>query len=174
MNIDTSRTVVLIDGSNVEQSRSWQQLVRDHDRVQQRSRLIDAIAGWAAMGDLQIVLTFDGVGPGRSGTDRLEIIASGKRSADEILEQRASGLRGQKRLHWLATDDRQVQQVAGAGAERIFGCEQLVAMIRAGSTHVQSNDDATNISAEHDPSPSNLASQLDDSVRAKLDRLRRR
>lgn len=179
MNAAHERIVVLIDGSNVERCRRWQRLSGEHiDADERRMRLVDAVAGWAALCDVSVMMTFDGAGYPKPGTDRLELVASGARSADELLEARAVELRRGvagdghvARAYWVVTNDRQVQQVAGRGAERVIGADDFVMMIEAGSTHIAT---ASSDGDETMPASSQLAARLDEHTRARLERLRRR
>jgi len=124
--------LVLVDGSNVARCDAWRARVGGSklDVIELRRRLVDAVGSWAAQTDHDCMVVFDGVGPWRPGqvriTDRVVVEGSGAATGDELVERHAARARTARRTHWVATDDRQLQVVAGAGADRVLQSASFV------------------------------------------------
>jgi predicted RNA-binding protein with PIN domain len=170
---------VLVDGSNVARCAAWLRQVGDaaRDDATLRRRLVDATCSWAAAHGHDVHVAFDGAGPWRPGvvriTPQVEVIGSGAREGDDVLERLAADLRRRGVAHWLVTNDGALRQVAGIGADRVIRSDDFVLELAA------SPDPATN--AAHDsasvtfepPPGTALSEALDPEVRARLERIRR-
>lgn len=175
-------TLVLVDGSNVARCGSWRaQLAADDraadiatpvDDIELRQRLVDALCSWAPVAGVEVQVVFDGAGPWRAGKVRatadVVVIGSGRAEGDDVIERRAANAHRDRRAYWVVTSDRQLQQVAGARAERVVDADDFVAeLARATPTPSDVLIDA--------PAPltSQVRHDLDEDTLAKLERLRR-
>ncbi len=167
-----TRVVVLIDGSNVAHSDAWRAASKVEDLAERNRRLVDAVCGWAAGEGYAVTLVFDGTGPYQRGarqvTAQVEVVGSGDEDGDATLERRAAEQRRLGVTHGLASRDRVVRQVAGAGAARMLSAEELVAALaRPGA------DGDPAATAFSRPDPTRLMETIDAEVRAQLEQLRR-
>lgn len=171
-----TRTLVLIDGSNVSRCAAWvAQLEPDErgDLAHVRRRLVDAVASWAGREGVDVLLAFDGAGPWRPGRTRVapgvEVEGSGGgQSGDDLLEGIASDARRAGRAHWLVTNDRALRDVAGSGALLVLGADEFVEVRVARATEPHADDHVA------PPGPAGgIGSLLDPDVAARLERLRR-
>lgn len=182
-----ARTVVLVDGSNVARCSRWRRqvaavtgstTVADDDL---RRRLVDAVAGWAVAEDRVVRLVFDGAGPWQEGSvdvaPGVTVEASGSRDGDALLERAAATLRGAGIDHWIVTEDRALQAVAGVGAQRVIGADAFVVELgqqqRATARSSSGGAGRSPKAGADDGGSSRLADTLDDSARARLERMRR-
>lgn len=164
--------MVLVDGSNVARCESWRRQVgegaSDHDL---RLRLVDAICSWAAGEGYEVQVAFDGAGPWRPGSvqasDLVEVIGTGAREGDDVVERLAADYRRADRTHWVVSSDQALRQVAGAGAERVVGADEFVTAVAAPPTGVDP-ERATGRAVQ-----SRLSESLPEDVRARLERMRR-
>jgi hypothetical protein len=105
-------TTVLVDARNVQRSQ-WPNLSDDE--------LIERARAWADRHDAELVLVFDGRGPGGVGASRLDertmLVGTGGESADDWLIREAPGHPGA----WLVTSDRALREAAGGNAGRLVG-----------------------------------------------------
>jgi predicted RNA-binding protein with PIN domain len=155
------RTVVLVDGSNVLRSAAW------GDPADSR-RLVDRVAGWAAMEGLDVLLAFDGAIERSRPVGHVLVMATGAQEADDVLAERAARLVDRGIDHWVVSDDHGVRGTAGAGAQRVLGTAAFVALL-AEPEQAARHDSSTG--AERPGS--RIADALDDDARARLERLRR-
>lgn len=177
----SDRVVVLVDGSNVARCSAWRAAcAAGADDVELRRRLVDAVAGWAALEDHDVVLVFDGAGPwaaGRTRVDsRTEVEGSGARSGDSVLERRAAAFARAGRRTWIASDDGEVRAVAGARAELVIRSEELVHHLKqASQVQAPPPPPTTRGTGDGTPPPARpgISGLIDDDVRAKLERIRR-
>ena len=99
------RTVVLVDGRNVQRSR-WPNVSSED--------LVERVHAWAAEEGLGAEIVFDGRAPERAyGTEGA--------SADDWIASRAEELAAEGTPYWLVTSDRELKRRAGRGAERQIG-----------------------------------------------------
>ncbi|MEO6866779.1 MAG: NYN domain-containing protein [Gaiellales bacterium] len=171
----TSVVLVLVDGSNVARCSVWRRYAgpdaSDHEL---RRRLIDVICSWSAHGGHQTCVTFDGAGPWRAGSTRItkqvEVVGSGPREGDDIIEQRAAIARGKRQLHWIVTSDVALRRVAGMGADRVLDSDGFAHELLTPDPMqaMPSAPDAADRGGR-----SQLGAGLDPKVRARLEQLRR-
>ena len=172
------KVVVLVDGSNVAHRLDADGGADIDDR---KRDLVDLVCSWAS-GEHAVTMTFDGAGPYGAGTRRVtphvEVVGTGERDADSVLERRARTLRRAGRPVWLVTDDVALRRVAGAGADRISSAEEFVQLLRSSAPSARDVDQGPG----HRPAAAGLgpvprATRITDGlapdVRARLDRLRR-
>lgn len=177
--------IVLVDGSNVARCGAWRARVargtgsaRDADDVELRQRLVDAICSWAPTAGVHVELVFDGAGPWRAGkfraTEQVHVIGSGRADGDDVIERRAANAHRGGRAYWIVSTDRALQHVAGARAERVLDADDFVREFVGAASAASRIDVPTAVtldSAQQATSP--LGADLDDEIRAKLERLRR-
>ena len=99
--------IVLVDAPNVRRSL-WPNLSPD--------RLVELLAQWAAEEGADAVAVFDGPAP--EAVAGVEVVGTGKESADDWIARRAAEL---SEPYVLVTSDRELRERAGGGAERIVG-----------------------------------------------------
>ena len=102
--------IVLVDGRNVERSR-WPNVASEE--------LVEAVARWAAREGRDAVVVFDGRAP--EGVAGVEVVGTGRESADDWIAARASELAAEGEPYELVTSDRELRQRAGDAAARITG-----------------------------------------------------
>jgi hypothetical protein len=141
--------LVLVDVTNVARSSSararWPKLA-DEER---NRRCADAVASWAAQRGFELVAAIDG----------------GAASADQQLVDAAQLARKDGRRWWIASDDRELCEIAGVGAERVLDSAGLIAAL----------DVAPDIEPPL-PEPdaqSSVGDRQSEDVRQRLERLRR-
>lgn len=163
--------LVIVDGSNVARCDGWRARAGAEDDHDLRRRLVDALCTWAPLAGVQVHVVFDGAGPWRAGkvraTEDVMVIGSGRADGDDVVERRAANAHRDGQAYWIATSDRELQQVAGGGADRVLSAEDLVAELAAVP------NDAPESHSEAGPAGSTIGADLDDDVRARLERLRR-
>jgi predicted RNA-binding protein with PIN domain len=168
-------TLVLVDGSNVARCGAWRGANENADDVMLRRRLVDAIGSWAGAQAFDVLVTFDGAGPWRPGsvqvTDRVEVFGTGGVEGDDVVAKRAVQAVRAKDAYWLVTSDRERQLLAGGGADRVIGADDFVATELGVSGPGEPGD--TRTTSFEAPAGTQLASTLDDDVRARLERMRR-
>ena len=98
---------MLVDAPNVRRSL-WPNLSPD--------RLVELLAQWAAEEGADAVAVFDGPAP--EAVAGVEVVGTGKESADDWIARRAAEL---SEPYVLVTSDRELRERAGGGAERIVG-----------------------------------------------------
>ena len=99
--------IVLVDAPNVRRSL-WPNLSPD--------RLVELLAQWAAEEGADAIAVFDGPAP--EAVAGVEVVGTGKESADDWIARRAAEL---SEPYVLVTSDRELRERAGGGAERIVG-----------------------------------------------------
>ncbi|MGN6431706.1 MAG: hypothetical protein ACTHNB_13405 [Gaiellaceae bacterium] len=99
--------VVLVDAPNVRRSL-WPNLSPE--------RLVDLLAEWAEREGVDAVAVFDGPAP--APVEGVEVIGTGRESADDWIARRAAEL---DEPFVLVTSDRELRERAGARAERVVG-----------------------------------------------------
>jgi len=97
----------LVDAPNVRRSL-WPNLSPE--------RLVELLAEWAAREDVEAVAVFDGPAP--AGVAGVEVVGTGRESADDWITQRAAKL---DEPYVLVTSDRELRERAGGRAERVVG-----------------------------------------------------
>jgi len=102
--------IVLVDGRNVERSR-WPNVASEE--------LVEAVAEWAAREGRDAVIVFDGRAP--EGVDGVEVVGTGRESADDWIAARAAELAERGDPYELVTSDRELRQRAGDAAANITG-----------------------------------------------------
>ena len=102
--------IVLVDGRNVERSR-WPNVASEE--------LVDAVAQWASEEGHEAVVVFDGRAPGPH--EDVEIVGTGRESADDWIAARAADLAARGEPYELVTSDRELRRRAGGNAARITG-----------------------------------------------------
>ena len=107
-----TRPLVLIDAENVRRSR-WPNL--------SRGELVERCRAWGAQENFSLELVFDGRAPEAKESPALALAGSGAEKADELIVRRAEELRSAGVPFWLVTSDRELRELAGAGAERVLG-----------------------------------------------------
>jgi len=106
-------SIVLVDARNVQRSQ-WPNLA-DED-------LLALARAWADRHGHRLVLVFDGRAPGGLvGVEQLDpittLVGTGGESADAWLIREAPGYDDA----WLVTSDRELRELAGAGATKLVG-----------------------------------------------------
>jgi predicted RNA-binding protein with PIN domain len=102
--------IVLVDGRNVERSR-WPNVASEE--------LVETVAEWAARAGHEAVVVFDGRAP--EGPAEVEVVGTGRESADDWIAARAAELAARGEPYELVTSDRELRRRAGDGAARITG-----------------------------------------------------
>jgi len=161
-----TRTLVLVDGTNVARSGAWQQARPDVGAADRFARLQDAVASWSAGAGHETLLVFDGVLVERR-SPAMTVVGSGDRSADDVLEGAAADAWRQGRTVWVVSSDRAVQDVAGARAERVIRVDEFVGMLT--TEHPATG----RLEGEPIPPRSVLGAFASDDVRSQLERMRR-
>lgn len=195
----STRTVVLVDGSNVARSDAWAAVMRreagelPHANVRldadPRARLLDWILAWTTSSGADIVVVFDGEGP--LGTGRTQwnhgflVIGSGSSDGDAVVEAEAARLHRERVNFRVVTNDHALANVAGVHAEVVHAVEHFVAEVTAeladhsgathgGGTRAAGHDAGLQPGAiTRDGDTTHLGDTVDDDVRAKLERMRR-
>jgi predicted RNA-binding protein with PIN domain len=165
--------LVLVDGMNVARSGAWAGVQGELAVDMLVRRLADAVASWASASGVEVLLVFDGAAPVPS-TPACRIAGSGGATADELLERAAATARREGRTHWVASSDRVVQEVAGAGAQRVLGAAAFVAELEAAGPEPEGGvQPAPGPAGATGPGASKLGEHLDPGTRDGLERLRR-
>jgi predicted RNA-binding protein with PIN domain len=99
--------IVLVDAPNVRRSL-WPNLAPE--------RLVELLAEWAKTEDAEAIAVFDGPAP--DAVAGVEVVGTGRESADDWIATRAAEL---AEPYVLVTSDRELRERAGANAERIIG-----------------------------------------------------
>ena len=97
----------LVDAPNVRRSL-WPNLSPE--------RLVELLARWAEREGAEAVAVFDGPAP--APVDGVEVVGTGRDSADDWITRRAAEL---NEPYVLVTSDRELRNRAGGNAERIVG-----------------------------------------------------
>jgi predicted RNA-binding protein with PIN domain len=168
--------VVLVDGSNVAHRLQADSGIDIDDR---KRDLVDLVCNWASS-EHAVTITFDGAGPYGAGTRRVtphvEVVGTGERDADSVLERRSRKLRRAGCSIWLVTDDVALRRVAGAGADRISSADDFLLLLRTGAPTPR-DAERSHGPAAAGPGPVPRATRMTDGmapdVRAALERIRR-
>ena len=99
--------VVLVDAPNVRRSL-WPNLSPE--------RLVELLAEWAERQGVDVLAVFDGPAP--AAVAGVEVVGTGRESADDWITRRAAEL---EEPFVLVTSDRELRARAGGRAERIIG-----------------------------------------------------
>jgi predicted RNA-binding protein with PIN domain len=99
--------IVLVDAPNVRRSL-WPNLSPE--------RLVELLARWAAAEGVEAIAVFDGPAP--DAIAGVEVVGTGRESADDWIARRAAEL---DEPYVLVTSDRELRQRAGGNAERVIG-----------------------------------------------------
>ena len=99
--------IVLVDAPNVRRSL-WPNLSPE--------RLVELLARWAEAAGVEAIAVFDGPAP--EAVAGVEVVGTGRESADDWIATRATEL---AEPYALVTSDRELRERAGANAERIIG-----------------------------------------------------
>jgi predicted RNA-binding protein with PIN domain len=99
--------IVLVDAPNVRRSL-WPNLSPE--------RLVELLAAWAADSGAHAIAVFDGPAP--EAVEGVEVVGTGRESADDWIARRAAEL---SEPYVLVTSDRELRERAGNRAERIIG-----------------------------------------------------
>jgi len=121
--------IVIIDGNNLLHA------VRSlgPTRPPGRERLVKIIEHWAAQHGHQVTLVFDGPAPtgpfaGQMHSDRLEMMFSGQRTADDCIVERLNGLRNPDRVQ-VVSDDTAIRHAARERRCRTVATTALIAAL---------------------------------------------
>lgn len=169
--------LVLVDGSNVARSAAWRDRNPGQVAVEElRRRLVDQACSWTAQAGVETVVAFDGAGPWRAGsvavTPRLQVVGSGRREGDDLLERMAARARAAGRAHWIVSSDRALREVAGVGADRVLTSDEFVRELQLGAASSAPGAGERGPAPAHDAA-TRLADALDEGVRERLERIRR-
>jgi hypothetical protein len=99
--------LVLVDAPNVRRSL-WPNLSPE--------LLVELLASWARAEGVRAIAVFDGPAP--EAVDGVDVIGTGRESADDWIARRAAEL---DEPYILVTSDRELRERAGANAERVIG-----------------------------------------------------
>ena len=99
--------IVLVDAPNVRRSL-WPNLSPE--------RLVELLARWAQAEGVQATAVFDGPAP--AALPGVEVVGTGRESADDWITRRVADL---DEPYMLVTSDRELRERAGANADRIVG-----------------------------------------------------
>jgi predicted RNA-binding protein with PIN domain len=99
--------LVLVDAPNVRRSL-WPNLSPE--------RLVELLAAWAEREGVEAIAVFDGPAP--APVEGVEVVGTGRESADDWIARRAAQL---EEPFVLVTSDRGLRGRAGGRAERIIG-----------------------------------------------------
>jgi uncharacterized protein YaiI (UPF0178 family) len=99
--------IVLVDAPNVRRSL-WPNLTPE--------RLVELLTAWAAREDADAIAVFDGPAPAEA--PGIEVVGTGRESADDWIARRAAEL---DEPYVLVTSDRELRERAGGKAERVIG-----------------------------------------------------
>jgi predicted RNA-binding protein with PIN domain len=99
--------IVLVDAPNVRRSL-WPNLSPE--------RLVELLAAWAAEQGVEAIAVFDGPGP--EAVAGVQVVGTGKESADDWITRHAAEL---SEPYVLVTSDRELRERAGGRAERVIG-----------------------------------------------------
>jgi uncharacterized protein YaiI (UPF0178 family) len=102
--------IVLVDAPNVRRSL-WPNLSPE--------RLVELLARWAEREGVDAVAVFDGPAPEPAGL--VEVVGTGRESADDWIARRATELARVGAPYVLVTSDRELRERAGGAAERVLG-----------------------------------------------------
>lgn len=104
-------------------------------------RLVDSVASWAGRSGQSVLLVFDGDGASAGGGGRVtplvEVLPSGARSGDSVLEAEAARLAAAAHVYWLVSDDRALRQTAGGAAARTLHGAEFVAELVGGGAEAE-------------------------------------
>jgi predicted RNA-binding protein with PIN domain len=99
--------IVLVDAPNVRRSL-WPNLAPE--------RLVELLAEWAETEGAEAIAVFDGPAP--DAVAGVEVVGTGRESADDWIARRATEL---DEPYVLVTSDRELRDRAGGNAQRIIG-----------------------------------------------------
>jgi predicted RNA-binding protein with PIN domain len=99
--------IVLVDAPNVRRSL-WPNLSPE--------RLVELLAKWAEAEGAEAIAVFDGPAP--DPVAGVEVVGTGRESADDWIARRAAEL---EEPYVLVTSDRELRERAGADADKIIG-----------------------------------------------------
>ena len=103
---------VLVDAENVRRSL-WPNLSADE--------LVGRLGAWAADEGVRVVAVFDGPPPDGTPPPGVELVGTGRESADDVIAAEAAARAGRGETVWLATSDRGLRARAGSAAARTIG-----------------------------------------------------
>jgi predicted RNA-binding protein with PIN domain len=110
--VSDAAPLVLVDALNVLRS-TWPNIPT--------RELVELCREWTATTGSLVVVVFDGEAPGCGADERVEVVSTGARSADDWIACEAARLRESGARFWLVTSDRELRARAGPGAERTIG-----------------------------------------------------
>jgi predicted RNA-binding protein with PIN domain len=114
--------VVLVDGENVRRSE-WPNIPQDG--------LVSLVRAWAEATGVRAVVVFDGRAPEGASGERLRVVGTGPRSADDWIARAAAGLARDRQPYRLVTSDRELRARAGRLADDIVGGGTFAGTLRA-------------------------------------------
>jgi len=102
-----------VDAQNVRRS-TWPNITAEE--------LVELLARWAGDEGVRAVAVFDGQAPAvRAADPHVELVSTGRESADDWIAREAAALRDRGARFWLVTSDRELRDRASPGAERTIG-----------------------------------------------------
>ncbi|MBD2844742.1 NYN domain-containing protein [Paenibacillus sp. IB182496] len=167
--------VLLVDGYNIIGAWPELQRLKELGLEEARDRLLDLLADYQGFTGMEVIVIFDAHQvPGLGKTFRQHkltvLYTKEKETADECIERQVIAMARRSRAIYVATSDLVEQHVAfGKGALRISARELLIGIQqnrRAIERQVEAEQRAQ---ARRNP----LDSKLGDSVRERLERMRR-
>ena len=113
---------VVVDARNVLRSR-WPNIPE--------ATLVELIQRWTGEHDVDALVVFDGPAP-EGGSGAVEVVGTGRESADDVIAREAGRLAGEGRPFWLVTSDRELRARSSGGAARVIGGGSFAGELLAG------------------------------------------
>jgi len=150
----------ILDGDNVAHARG-----AGSDYARAREELVGEVAGFASEAGIDIVLVFDGTGGGRR-VGRLQVVYSGRETADTIIERLAHRRAGQAPGSvTVVSNDSVLRHVAQRGGVHAMSAREFLDRLGAAP--------AQRPVLPQSRARTTLGDTLDPAVRDALERLRR-
>jgi predicted RNA-binding protein with PIN domain len=150
----------ILDGDNVAHVRG-----AGSDYARAREQLVGDVAGFASEAGIDVVLVFDGQGGGRR-IGRVQVVHSGRETADTVIERLAHRSAGQTPGGvTVVSNDSVLRHVAQRGGVHAMSAREFLDRLRAAP--------AQRPAASESRGRTTLGDTLDPAVREALERLRR-
>jgi hypothetical protein len=112
--------VALVDARNVIRSR-WPNLREDW--------FVERTRAWAEREGVHALVVFDGRAPAWKADERMEVVGTGRESADDRIADEAERLAGEGRPVWLVSSDRGLRARIPLDVERMIGGGMFAGML---------------------------------------------
>ena len=167
------RDAYIVDGSNVSRCPAWRSAYPELSDIERSERLEHVAFDWSGYAGHELILVFDGPGvTERSMGNAGMIMHSGRRDADSLIRDHAVELIQRRRSVAVVTDDRELAETI-AGARRVHTSSFVADLLGTSSRAEAQIEGEHERGLERGSGGSSLDQHMSDSVRERLDRMRR-